>query len=76
MQDATPLLSNSFSRHGKLVVQSSLPDQEGILYTSTAGSSLAEQFQTIGLGSYLQVIPNELTDTEKSLLDKYGQQSK
>ena len=44
--------------------------------TRSGGSSLAEQFQTIGLGSYLQVIPNELTDTEKSLLDKYGQQSK
>src|SRR3990172_4080778 len=70
------VVTNSFSRHGKLVVQSSVPDQEGILYTSTAGSSLAEQFQTIGLGSYLQVIPNELTDTEKSRLEKYGQQSK
>lgn len=69
------VVTNSFSRHGKLVVQSSLPDPEGILYTSTAGSSLAEQFQTIGLGTYVQVIPNELTDTEKVLLDKYGQQS-
>ncbi len=29
----------------------------------------------IGLGTYVQVIPNELTDTEKVLLDKYGQQS-
>lgn len=53
-----------------------MPDLEGILYTSTAGSLLAEQFQTIGLGSYLQVIANELTDTEKGLLEKYGQQSK
>jgi hypothetical protein len=70
------VVANSFSRHGKLVVQSSMPDLEGILYTSTAGSLLAEQFQTIGLGSYLQVIPNELTDTEKGLLEKYGQQSK
>lgn len=70
------VVTNSFSRHGKLVIQSSVPDQEAILYTSTAGSWLAEQFQTIGLSSYLQVIPNELTDTEKALLEKYSQQSK
>lgn len=70
------VVTNSFSKYGKLVIQSSMPDQEGILYTSTAGSSLTEQFQTIGLGGYLRVIPNELTDTEKALLDKYGQQLK
>lgn len=70
------VVSNSFARHGKLVVQSSMPDLEGILYTSTAGSLLAEQFQIIGLGSYLQVIPNELTETEKSLLEKTGSSSK
>jgi len=66
------VVTNSFARHGKLVVQSSMPDLEGILYTNTAGSALAEQFQIIGLGSYLQVIPNELTDREKSLLEKSG----
>ena len=70
------VVANSFAKHGKLVVQSSMPDLEGILYTSTAGSLLGEHFQIIGLGSYLQVIPNPLSDTERSLLEKAAKPAK
>lgn len=67
---AHALVERSFSRHGKLVVQSAMPDPEGFLYTSTAGSMLAGQFQAIGLGAYLQVVSAELTEQEKRLYEK------
>lgn len=67
---AYALVEKSFSRHGKLVVQSAMPDPEGLLYSSTAGSVLSGQFQAIGLGAYLQVIPSELTEQEKRLYEK------
>ena len=67
------VVANSFAEHGKLVLQSSMPDLEGVLYSSTAGSLFAEQFQLIGLGAYLQVIPNELSAVEQALLEKHGQ---
>ncbi len=72
---AHAVVEASFRKHGKLVVQSSMPDVEGIIYTSTAGSSLVEQFQIIGLGAYLKVIPSEWTDIEKRLLEKHGKQA-
>ncbi len=71
---ACGVVATSFAKHGRLVIQSSLPDPEGVLYSSTVGSMLAEQFQVIGLGAYLLVIPNELSAVEQALLEKYGQQ--
>jgi hypothetical protein len=71
---AHAVVEESFRKHGKLVVQSSMPDVEGIIYTSTAGSSLVEQFQIIGLGAYLKVIQSEWTDVEKRLIEKHGKQ--
>lgn len=47
-------------------------DAEGIIYTSTTGSTLVEQFQLIGLGAYLKVIPSEWTDVEKRLIEKHA----
>jgi len=72
---AHAVVEASFRQHGKLVVQSSMPDVEGVIYTSTAGSMLAEQFQIIGLGAYLKVIQNEWTDVEKRLIEKHGKQA-
>ncbi len=65
-------VENSFARHGKLVVRSCLPDPDGIVYASTAGSVIAEQFQLAGLGAYLEVAAIELTDVQKRLLEKHG----
>ena len=72
---AHAVVEASFRQHGKLVVQSCMPDVEGIIYTSTAGSTLVEQFQIIGLGAYLRVIQSEWTDVEKRLIEKHGKQA-
>lgn len=65
-------VENSFARHGKLVVRSCLPDPDGIVYASTAGSVIAEQFQLAGLGAYLEMTAIEPTDVQKRLLEKHG----
>jgi hypothetical protein len=72
---AHAVVEASFRQHGKLVVQSCMPDVEGIIYTSTAGSTLVEQFQIIGLGAYLKVISSEWTDVEKRLIEKHGKKA-
>lgn len=64
-------VEKSFARHGKLAVRSCMPDPDGIVYASTAGSVIGEQFQLAGLGAYLEVIPIELTDVQKRLLEKH-----
>ena len=72
---AHSVVETSFAEHGKLVFQSSMPDPEGIIYKSTAGSVLSTHFQIMGLGSYLKVIPTPYTDQEKRLLEKYSENS-
>ncbi|HUJ90647.1 MAG TPA: HDOD domain-containing protein [Syntrophorhabdales bacterium] len=46
----------SFKKHGKLVIASPLPDEDGYL-TSTIGSVLEDQFAALGLGQYVEIIP-------------------
>lgn len=70
---AHAVMDSSFARHGKLVVQSAMPDPEGILYKNTVGSTLMSHFQIMGLSAYLRVIPTEPTEQEKRLLEKYAQ---
>jgi len=48
------VVAKSFSRHGKLVIESPLPD--GAI-ESTVGSSIREQFSAIGYGKYVEVRP-------------------
>lgn len=67
---AHAVVERSFARHDKLVIESPMPDPEGILYTRTAGALIAGQFQSIGLSAYLQVVPAELTDQEKHLYER------
>ena len=64
------IVEESFREHGKLIVQSVMPDPEGILYQTTVGSDILTQFITMGLGEYAQVIPTELTEVERRLLKK------
>lgn len=70
---AHALVEVSFARFGKLVLQSAIPDPDGLLYKSTVGSALSTHFQIMGLDGYLKVIPTELTDQERHLLERYRQ---
>lgn len=53
----------SFKKFGKFVIQSPMPDAEGILLSSP-GSILAAQLDAVGLGSFLEIIPT-LTPRQK-----------
>lgn len=65
------VVSRSFCAHDKLIIQSSMPDPEGILYTFTIGSLLQDQFEFMGLGSYLKVVPSELSEQEKRFYETH-----
>lgn len=69
------IVERSFLRHGRLVIESAMPDPEGILYSRTIGSLLAGQFQSIALGAYIHVVPAALSEQEQRLYDKRKQQS-
>jgi hypothetical protein len=64
------IVDESFREHGKLIVQSAMPDPEGILYQTTVGSEILNQFISMGLGRYVRVIPTELTEVEQRLLER------
>ena len=64
------IVRESFYKHDKLVIRSAMPDPEGILYNSTAGSEILMQFDLMGLGKFVQVVPAELTEIEQRLIDK------
>lgn len=66
---AYAVVDRSFSRHEKFVIESAMPDPEGILYSKTAGSLIAGQFQSIGLSAYAQVVPSDYTEQEKHLYE-------
>jgi len=67
---AYAVVDRSFSRHGKFVVESPMPDPDGLLYTRTAGSMIAGQFQSIGLSSYAHVVQAEFTEQEEFLYER------
>jgi hypothetical protein len=47
-----------------------MPDPEGIIYSSTIGSSLAGQFQSMELGEYIKVVAGKYTAQEQRLLEQ------
>lgn len=49
-------VDRSFKKFGKFVIQSPMPDADGLLLSSP-GSILAAQLEAVGLGSFLEVIP-------------------
>ncbi len=69
---AHSIVDQSFEKHNKLVIQSTMPDPQGLLYSKTAGAYLESMFQAMGLGNYLQVVPLEFTDIEQRFLEKHG----
>ena len=72
---AHAVVTSSFAEYGKLVVQSSMPDPEGILYKSTVGSMLMSHFQIMGLGAYLKVVPTDLSEQERHLIERCQSES-
>jgi putative nucleotidyltransferase with HDIG domain len=59
---AYALVDRSFKRNGNLIIQSPLPDKEGFLI-HTLGSMISDEFNAIGLGRYIELIPS-LSDRE------------
>jgi hypothetical protein len=50
-------VDKSFKKFGRFVIQSPMPDGEGVLSTSP-GFVLANQLDAVGLGSFLEVVPH------------------
>lgn len=50
-------VDKSFKKYGKFVIQSPMPDGEGVLATSP-GFILGNQLDAVGLGSFLEVVPH------------------
>jgi hypothetical protein len=48
------LVVDSFKKFNKLVIQSPMPDKDGIL-TWSYGAMVEEQFRAVGMGSYLEI---------------------
>jgi HD-like signal output (HDOD) protein len=71
---AYAVVDRSFARHEKFVIESVMPDPDGILYSKTAGSLIAGQFQSIGLSSYAHVVQTEYTEQEKHLYEHRKQE--
>ena len=67
---AHAIVKDSFARFGKLRIQSSMPDKEGVLYSSTIGSLIKEQFNIMGIGSYMEVLETEYTELELRIIAK------
>jgi len=67
---AHAVVDESFRKYGRLVIGSMMPDPDGIIYSSTIGSTLADQFQSMGLGEYIKVIAGEYTAREQRLLEQ------
>jgi len=59
---AYALVDRSFNRNGKLIIQSPLPDKEGLVI-HTLGSMISDEFSALGMGGYMQLIPS-LSDRE------------
>jgi hypothetical protein len=49
-------VDKSFKKFGKFVIQSPIPDEDGMVL-ATLGSDLAHQLEGVGLGSFLEILP-------------------
>ena len=57
VQLAHSIVDKNFKNFGKFVIQSPMPDKEGLV-TSSLGSIIENQLDAIGLGAYLEIIPS------------------
>ena len=67
---AHAVVNESFTKHGKLRIQSSMPDPQGLVYLSTMGSILKDQFNVMGIGSYIEVVETPYTEAEQRIIDR------
>lgn len=67
---AHAVVNESFTQYGKLRVRSPMPDPGGVLYTSTMGSIIKEQFNIMGIGSYIEVLETEYTELEQRIIER------
>ena len=56
VQLAHSVVDKSFKKYGKFVLQSPMPDADGLV-NSTYGSIIAGQLDAVGLGSFLEIVP-------------------
>lgn len=52
---AHAVVDKNFQEHGKFVLQTSMPDAEGLV-VRTYGSMIVSQLEAVGLGSFLEII--------------------
>lgn len=57
VQLAHAIVDKSFKKYGKFVIQSPMPDADGLVI-STHGSVIAARLDAVGLGSFLEIIPS------------------
>jgi len=67
---AHAVVNECFARHGKLRIQSPMPDPQGLVYSSTMGSILKEQFNVMGIGGYIEVRETPYTEAEQRIIDR------
>jgi len=56
VQLAHSIVDKNFKNYGKFVIESPMPDKEGLV-TSSQGSIMSNQMDAIGLGSFLEIVP-------------------
>jgi hypothetical protein len=56
IQLAHSVVDKSFKKYGKWVIQSPIPDADGLVI-STHGSMMAAELDAVGLGSFLEIVP-------------------
>jgi hypothetical protein len=50
-------VDQSFKKYGRMVLQSPMPDADGVV-SSSLGSIMADEMNAVGLGQYLEIIPS------------------
>jgi hypothetical protein len=70
--DATHGLTifRSFTRRYNVMIESAMPDSDGVLHAWTAGSLIAGQFQSIGLSFHALVAQAQLTEQVMYLYER------
>ena len=56
VQLAHAIVDKNFKNYGKFIIQSPMPDKEGLV-TSSLGSIMSNQMDAMGLGSFLEIVP-------------------
>lgn len=63
-------VDSSFRKFGKFVIESPMPDTDGVIL-STQGSLMLDQFRAIGLEKYLEIIRRSVPEQQKGTQKRY-----